>query len=133
MARITGIGGIFFTTEDPKATVQWYAEHLGLQPEPWGGHVFHWRLSENGDKRGYSVWSPFALDAAKFADSDQPFMVNYRVDDLEGMLARLRAAGVRVVGELEEHPNGKFAWIVDPSGRKVELWEPVDSDVDPYL
>jgi predicted enzyme related to lactoylglutathione lyase len=81
---------------------------------------------------GYTVWSPFAADST-YLPSSQPFMINYRVDDLEALVVALRAEGVRVVGEIEQHENGKFAWIVDPDGTKIELWEPVPSAQDPYL
>jgi predicted enzyme related to lactoylglutathione lyase len=133
MARVTGIGGIFFKARQTDALARWYRERLGVGGEPWGGHVFHWRPLDAPDKRGYSVWSTFPEDAGKFDGSAQPFMINYRVDDLVTQLDELQAAGVTVVGELEEHENGKFAWVVDPEGQKIELWEPVDSDKDPYL
>ena len=133
MAKVTGIGGIFFKTTDCQATLAWYQEKLGIAGEPWGGSVLHWRHLDDAEERGYTVWSPFALDADKFDPSEQPFMVNYRVDDLVGMLDAMKAAGVEVVGDLEEHPNGKFAWVLDPEGRKIELWEPVPSAADPYL
>lgn len=133
MNKVTGIGGIFFKTTDCQATLAWYREMLGIPSEPWGGSVFHWRTLDDADERGYTVWSPFALDADKFDPSEQSFMMNYRVADLVGLLDELRAAKVEIVGELEEHENGKFAWIMDPEGRKIELWEPVPSAEDPYL
>ena len=85
------------------------------------------------EQRGYTAWCPFKQDAAKYEPSKLPFMVNYRVADLVGLLAELRTAGVEIVGDLEQHENGKFAWIMDPEGRKIELWEPVPSAEDPYL
>jgi catechol 2,3-dioxygenase-like lactoylglutathione lyase family enzyme len=133
MAKVTGIGGVFFKTPDSQATAAWYRDRLGLPIEPWGGSVLHWRTLDDAEERGYTVWSPFALDADKFDPSDQPFMMNYRVDDLAALLDELRAGGVQIVGELEQHENGKFAWIMDPDGRKIELWEPVPSAEDPYL
>ena len=133
MKKVTGLGGIFFKTPDSQATSAWYRDRLGLPIEAWGGSVLHWRHLDDAEERGYTVWSPFALDADKFDPSEQPFMVNYRVADLVALLAELREAGVEVVGELEEHENGKFAWIMDPDGRKLELWEQVPSAQDPYL
>jgi catechol 2,3-dioxygenase-like lactoylglutathione lyase family enzyme len=133
MKKVTGIGGIFFETADAEATLAWYRDHLGIESEVWGGGVFHWRTLDDPDERGYTVWAPFPDDATKFEPSGQPYMMNYRVADLAALLAELRAAGVAVVGELEEHENGKFAWIMDPEGRKIELWEPVPSAEDPYL
>ena len=133
MKKVTGIGGIFFKSTDCPATVAWYRDQLGIQSEDWGGSVFHWRDLEDADERGYTVWSPFALDAKKFEPSEQTFMMNYRLADMVGLLEELRAAGVEIVGDMEQHENGKFAWIMDPEGRKIELWEPVPSAEDPYL
>ena len=132
MKKVTGIGGLFFKTDDPQRTRSWYHDHLGIDSEVWGS-VFLWREDADPQERGYTVWSPFALDSQKFTPSEQPFMVNYRVQDLEGLLAELRTAEVEIVGDLEQHENGKFAWIMDPEGRKIELWEPVPSAEDPYL
>jgi catechol 2,3-dioxygenase-like lactoylglutathione lyase family enzyme len=131
--RVTGIGGIFFESEDLETVRSWYRDRLGIPTEAWGGSVFHWRSLDDPQERGYTVWSPFPPDSTKFAPSEQPYMLNYRVEHLPELLADLRAAGVEVVGELEEHENGKFAWILDPEGRKIELWEPVPSAEDPYL
>ena len=110
----------------------WYRDHLGLPTQPWGA-PFLWQESEAPDKTGYTVWSPFDADSTYFAPSKQSFMINYRVDDLEALLADLKAKGVTVVGEMQTEPNGKFGWILDPEGNKIELWEPVDPDTDPYL
>ncbi len=133
MAKVTGIGGVFFRCKDPQATAAWYSEHLGLPAEAWGGSVLLWREHEQPDERGYTVWSPFDLDSEKFEPSTSELMLNLRVDDMDGILEQLRAAGAQQVGEVESHPNGRFAWVMDVDGRKLELWEPVPSAEDPYL
>lgn len=131
--RVTGIGGVFFKTASPAETLGWYREHLGIQSHEYGGFAFQWTEKTQPEQTGYTVWAAFPGDTEYFDPSGQPFMVNFRVDDLEGLIARLREAGVEVIGEVETHPNGKFGWILDPDGRKVELWEPVPSSQDPYL
>jgi len=119
MARVTGIGGVFFKTADPAATRQWYADHLGIALEPWGGAVLKWPDDASNDG-GVTVWQVAATDSEWF---DGPFMVNYRVNNLDEMLSQLRAAEIEIVGGPESHENGKFAWIRDLDGRKVELWQ----------
>lgn len=133
MQRVTGIGGVFFKCEDADAQRAWYRERLGIDHAEWGGKVFMWRDDEAPERRAYTVWSPFAGDTRYFEPSGQPFMLNYRVADLRALLAALRDEGVEIVGDLEEHPNGLFAWVLDPEGNKVELWEPKPHDEDPYL
>ena len=133
MKRVTGLGGMFFKSKDPKETLDWYRRHLGIDSTEWGGFAFRWLESEQPEETGYTVWSVFPDDTKHFSPSQHAFMVNYRVDDLEGLMAALRSEGVEVAGEIEQHENGKFGWIVDPEGRKVELWEPVPSRDDPYL
>jgi catechol 2,3-dioxygenase-like lactoylglutathione lyase family enzyme len=130
--RVTGLGGIFFKTADQAKTLEWYRERLGLDTTDFGS-VFLWRDHQQTEETGYTVWSPFARDTDYFAPSDAAFMVNFRVQNLDALLASLRAHGVEVVGGPKEEPNGRFAWIVDPEGRKIELWEPVPSKEDPYL
>lgn len=125
MAKVTGIGGIFFKSRDPKALAAWYREHLGLDIEDWGGVNFHW-----GDPEGFTVWSPFQEDTGYFDPSDRPFMVNFRVDDLDGMLTRLREADVQVDDRVEEYEYGRFGWFVDPEGTRIELWEPPGPDAE---
>jgi predicted enzyme related to lactoylglutathione lyase len=121
MAKITGIGGVFFKSKgDPKALAAWYQKHLGMPLEPWGGAALRWPEDKAEDK-GVTAWTIAKADSKWF---DPPFMINYRVDDMEGLLANLRAAGVEIFKGPESHENGKFAWIVDPDGNKVELWEP---------
>jgi predicted enzyme related to lactoylglutathione lyase len=124
MAKVTGIGGVFFKAKgDPKALAAWYEALLGLKLEPWGGAVLRWPDDKAGDG-GATVWSVAKPDTGWFAPSDAAFMINYRVDDLAGLLADLRAAGVEVVKGPDADFNGTFAWVLDPDGNKVELWEP---------
>ena len=125
MKKVTAIGGIFFKTKDPKKISDWYGENLGLVINPYGS-VFEFRQGAAPDKKGYAVWSPFKEDTDYFAPSEEPFMVNYRVADLKALIDDLRGKGVKIVGEIEEFEYGKFAHIMDPEGRKIELWEPVD-------
>lgn len=124
MKRVTGIGGIFFKARDPKALGAWYREHLGIDVQDWGGAAFRWRDEHNPEGGGTTVWSPFAADTGYFVPSTAPFMVNYRVHDLHALLAALRAEGVQVEDKVEESEYGKFGWVVDPEGNKLELWEP---------
>lgn len=126
MGKVTGIGGIFFKSRDPKALAAWYREHLGLEVEDWGGVNFHWR-----DPEGSTVWSPFREDTGYFDPSERPFMINFRVDDLDGMLTRLREAGAQVDDRVEEYEYGRFGWFVDPEGTRIELWEPPGPDAGP--
>jgi predicted enzyme related to lactoylglutathione lyase len=125
MARITGVGGVFFKSRnDPAALAAWYQKHLGMPVESWGGAVLKWPDDQASDK-GLTVWTVAEKGSLWFSPSDSAFMINYRVDDLEALLAQLRADGVTVVSGPESHENGKFAWIMDPEGNKVELWEPM--------
>ena len=128
MERVTGIGGVFFKTRDPAATIRWYEHHLGIEVgtgEGEGGFsVFPWRERAQPDRTACTVWSPFREDTRYFDPSGASFMINYRVRNLDAMLGQLRDAGIEIVGEPENHPNGRFAWILDPDGRKIELWEP---------
>jgi len=130
MARVTGIGGVFFKSDDPAALRDWYGARLGFDVQSWGGTQFFF------DRRdapgiGYTVWSPFEADTDYFQPSDKAFMVNLRVDDLEGMLAQLRAAGAQVLERREDGENGAFGYVLDPEGNLLELWE--QSADDPYV
>lgn len=128
MARITGIGGVFFKSRNDKsALAAWYQKHLGLSLESFGGAVLRWP-DDKAEDGGLTVWHVADKESQWFAPSDSPFMINYRVDNLEEMIAQLRADGVEIVGGPESHENGKFAWIMDPEGNKVELWEPMNWD-----
>jgi len=120
--RVTGIGGIFFKSKDPKALAEWYRKHLGIDVQPWGGAAFRWGGPDGA--AGSTIWSPFAADTGYFAPSTAPFMINYRVDDLHAVLAVLRQEGVQVEDKVEESEYGKFGWVVDPDGNKLELWQP---------
>jgi len=121
--RVTGIGGIFFKTEDPKATKDWYNKHLGLNTDDYGC-TFWWKDIHGNDAT--TQWSPFKKDTSYFEPSKKEFMMNFRVQNLKELLATLKYEGVITVGKLEEYDYGKFGWIVDPEGNKIELWEPID-------
>jgi predicted enzyme related to lactoylglutathione lyase len=123
MERVMGIGGIFFKAQDKDALCAWYRDNLGVPVEEWGLAIFSWK--EN-DPRGdaHTVWSPFAADTDYFAPSTRGFMINFRVNDLDGMLAQLRANGCDVDEKVEASEFGRFGWVMDPEGNRVELWEP---------
>jgi predicted enzyme related to lactoylglutathione lyase len=124
MARITGIGGVFFkSTGDHRALAAWYRDNLGIELKEWGGAALKWPEDRNEDQ-GVTAWHVAAHDSEWFAPSRSSFMINYRVEDLDGILARLRGNGAQVVGGPDAHENGRFAWVMDPDGNKVELWEP---------
>ena len=128
MARITGIGGVFFkSTSDHKALAAWYARHLGLALEEWGGAILRWPDDKAGDG-GVTVWTVAGKSSDWFAPSASSFMINYRVDDLDGLLAQLRQDGIEILKGPEADDNGKFAWIMDPDGNKLELWQPMPRD-----
>ncbi len=124
MKRVTGIGGIFFKSRDPKALGEWYRRHLGIEVADWGGAAFRWAGPDNPAGIGSTIWSPFKEDTGYFAPSSASFMINYRVQDLHALLAVLRAEGVQVDEKVEESEFGKFGWVIDPDGNKLELWEP---------
>ncbi|WP_394346305.1 VOC family protein [Flavobacterium nackdongense] len=121
--RVTGIGGFFFKAKDSKALVAWYGKHLGLQTDDYGA-TFWWKDTAGNDCS--TQWSPFANDTNYFEPSQKEFMQNFRVHDLENLLKKLSEEGVTVVGEMETYDYGKFGWILDPEGNKIELWEPID-------
>lgn len=122
--RVTGLGGFFFKTKDPDAIKSWYNKHLGLATDAYGC-TFWWRDEHDG--KCSTQWSPFPQETEYFKPSEKQFMMNFRVDNLTELLQVLREEGVTVVGEVEEYEYGKFGWILDPEGNKIELWEPVDS------
>lgn len=124
MKRVTGIGGIFFKSEDPKALGAWYRDHLGLDVCEWGGALLRWGGPDS--EAGVTVWSPFAHDTTYMQPGTASFMINYRVADLEALLAVLRSEGCNVVAGTETSAQGKFGWVIDPEGNKVELWEPAE-------
>lgn len=123
MKRVTGIGGVFFKAKDPKALADWYRTHLGLKVEAWGGATFRW-ADGDADGTGVTAWNLFKQDTSYFAPSTASFMINYRVDDLHALLAALRAEGCQVEDKVDESEYGKFGWVIDPEGNKVELWQP---------
>ena len=123
MKRVTGIGGIFFKANDPKNLQAWYEQHLGIKQDG-GAVIFRWRGETNPDEHGYTVWSPFPHDTKYFDPSAAPFMINYRVADLDALLAQLKEEGVEVEDRVEECEYGRFAWVMDPEGNRIELWEP---------
>jgi predicted enzyme related to lactoylglutathione lyase len=125
MKRVTGIGGIFFKSKNPEKSLKWYEEHLGIKAQQ-GCSIFEWRDAENTDKKCSTVWSPFEENTKYFAPSEKPFMFNFRVENLEELMKVLREEGVTVIDKIEEYDYGKFGWILDPEGNKIELWEPVD-------
>ena len=124
MARVTGIGGVFIKAKDPKALLAWYREHLGIQAEDWGGFAFRWTDDQSPEREGTTVWSVFPETSDYFAPSKAPFMVNYRVSNLAEVLSALRAEGCQVDDRTEESEFGKFGWVMDPEGSRIELWEP---------
>lgn len=122
MKRVTGIGGIFFKSRDPAALGAWYRDHLGLDVADGGGAVFRWGGA--GSEQGMTLWSPFKQDTTYLEPGTASFMVNFRVADLDGLLAALRSEGCNVVERTEASAQGRFGWVIDPEGNKVELWEP---------
>jgi predicted enzyme related to lactoylglutathione lyase len=124
MKRVTGIGGIFFTAKDPAALQAWYATHLGIDVQPWGGASFEWTDAEGTPVAGTTAWLIGPADGKHFAPSTASFMINYRVDDLDGLLQALRDEGCEVLDLINDSEYGKFGWVMDPEGNKVELWQP---------
>ena len=116
MQRVTGIGGIFFKAKDPKALGAWYRDRLGLDVADWGGAIFQWGGA--GSEAGMTIWSPFAQDTKKMQPGSASFMLNFRVADLDALLAALRAEGCDVMDEVEASEFGKFGWVIDPEGNK---------------
>jgi len=121
--RVTGIGGLFFKTDDPQKTKDWYQQHLGFNTDQWGC-TFWWK--DNEGNKASTQWSPFKSDTNYFEPSKKDFMFNYRVENLVELLQELEKEGVTIVGKMEEYDYGKFGWILDGDGNKIELWEPKD-------
>jgi predicted enzyme related to lactoylglutathione lyase len=124
MKRVTGIGGIFFQARDPASLRAWYKEHLGIDVQAWGGTSFDWTDSEGKPSAGTTTWSINDASGDHFAPSKSTFMVNYRVEDLHALVAALKAEGCNVLEKVDESEFGKFGWVIDPDGNKIELWEP---------
>jgi predicted enzyme related to lactoylglutathione lyase len=118
MAKVLGVGGVFFKAVDPKALTEWYGRVLGFEITSWGGVKF------GSSEKGGTVWSPFGADSTYFDPSPHAFMINLVVDDIDGVLAKAKAEGVEPVGRQDDENFGRFAWIMDPTGVKVELWQP---------
>jgi catechol 2,3-dioxygenase-like lactoylglutathione lyase family enzyme len=120
MAHITAFGGVFFHSADPQALAAWYRDTLGFTIEDWGGAM----IRADGAGPPHAVWAPFNKDTGHFEPSSREFMINFAVDDLDGFLAGLETKGVEVNGRQQLDGMGKFAWILDPDGTKIEFWEP---------
>jgi predicted enzyme related to lactoylglutathione lyase len=123
MKRVIGVGGIFFKAKDPKALYEWYREHLGIESAPDGTGAM-WRDADHPEIPGCNVWAIFPQTTKYFEPSQSPFMINFRVDNLDELLTALREEGVQVDDKVERHEYGNFGWIMDPEGNRVELWEP---------
>ncbi|MDP2496399.1 MAG: VOC family protein [Candidatus Palauibacterales bacterium] len=128
MGEVTGIGGIFIRSEDPRKLADWYRERLGVPVNESGYCDFEWRSAKEPERIGRTVWSVFPADTEYFGDERSPFMVNYRVDDLDGLLESLQESGANVDDRLEEFDYGRFAWLTDPEGKRIELWEPAGEE-----
>ncbi len=131
MARVTGIGGVFLRARDPKALAAWYAAHLDIELSPYGGATLLWS-DEQPAGTGMTTWSTFPHDTAYFgppgASGPQAVMINYRVDNLDALLALLAAADVPIDPQRDDYDYGRFAWITDPEGNRLELWQPLATD-----
>ncbi|QSS96944.1 VOC family protein [Psychroflexus sp. ALD_RP9] len=123
--KVTGIGGIFFFSENPEQTRNWYAEHLGLEVNQWGSS-FEFRNAHKPEEINYLQWSPFKNDSDYFKPSEKEFMINYRVQNIEALVEQLKSKGVSILDDIESFDYGKFVHIMDGEGRKIELWEPID-------
>jgi len=124
MRRVIGIGGIFFKSQDPKKMYAWYERHLGIKYQEGVGATFPWRRAEDASSETVTAWSIFPQNTKYFEPSTAPFMLNYQVEDMDGLLEALRAEGVTIDPKREDCEYGRFAWIIDPDGNRIELWEP---------
>lgn len=128
MAKVTGIGGVFFLSRgDGGALSSWYEKHLGIHIEDFGASILQWE-NDTAEDKGMTVWRVADHDSDWFSPSASSFMINYRVDDMEAMAEQLRSAGIEFQQGPEYHENGVFAWLMDPEGNKIELWEPKNWD-----
>jgi len=125
MKKVTGIGGIFFTCKDPKKMTEWYQQHLGLNTNPYGA-TFEWFESEDSTKKAQTQWTPFPETTTYFEPSEKGFMINYRVANLEALVAALKEGGVTILDTIETYDYGKFVHILDAEGNKVQLWEAIN-------
>tara|TARA_R110001592_G_scaffold359340_4_gene665799 strand:+ start:39977 stop:40516 length:540 start_codon:yes stop_codon:yes gene_type:complete len=124
--KVTGIGGIFFFSEDTEKTKNWYSENLGLETNQWGSS-FEFRNAHRPEEINYLQWSPFKKGSEYFSPSKKEFMINYRVQNIEGLVRKLKQNGATILDSIETYDYGKFVHIMDNDGNKIELWEPVDS------
>lgn len=125
MKRVTGIGGIFFKSKNPKTINEWYKNHLGIDAGAYGAS-FEWIDKDDSTKKGLTQWTPFSEDTKYFEPSGKEFMINYRVENLEALVIELKQEGVTILDEMAVYDYGKFIHIIDPEGNKIELWEPID-------
>jgi predicted enzyme related to lactoylglutathione lyase len=126
MQHVTGIGGIFFKSNEPEKLCGWYRKHLGLEINERAA-TFKWHRFDDPKRETYTVWSPFPNDTDYFAPSEKPFMINFQVENLEQLLAQLKQEGVDVDPRVETYDYGRFGWIMDPEGNRIELWEPASN------
>lgn len=131
MKRVTGVGGIFFKCQDPELIKEWYSKHLGFHTDQYGTN-FEWRQTSDPNKKGFTQWSPFKKDTDYFNPSTKDFMINFRVENLEELIIKLREENVIILDEIESYDYGKFVHILDAEGNKIELWEPVDEVYDQF-
>ncbi len=123
MKKVTGIGGVFFKSRDPKALNEWYKTHLGFDTTPYGTS-FAWRHHDDSTREGLTQWAPFGEHSNYFEPSTKDFMINYRVDNLEALIEELKKENVTIVDQIETYDYGKFVHILDLEGNKIQLWEP---------
>ena len=123
MKKVSGIGGVFFKCKDPQKVKDWYAKNLGVVGDEYGVN-FEWIQADDPSKKGMTVWAPFPDSTKYFDPSEKDFMINYRVENLEALVAELKSAGVTILDEIATYDYGKFVHILDPEGNKIELWEP---------
>ncbi len=130
MKKVTGVGGIFFKCKDANKMKEWYGEHLGLVTNEYGS-LFEFRNTHKPEEVNYLQWSTFSNDTKYFEPSEKQFMINYRVENLEKLVAELKKEGVEICDEIASYEYGKFVHIMDPEGNKIELWEPIDAPFTP--
>jgi predicted enzyme related to lactoylglutathione lyase len=124
MKRVTGIGGIFFKAKDAPALQAWYRLHLGIDVQPWGGTAFPWSDGEGKPAGGSTIWSIASAQSGPFSPGSAMFMINYRVEDVHALVKVLREEGCNVLDKVDDSEYGKFGWVIDPEGNKIELWQP---------